>query len=83
MTDSSAVQIDRHPVLDVRNLRVEFPGVKQPVVEGISFTLERGQTLGIVGESGSGKSITSLAVMGLLPNPGKATQGEVWIHLLH
>jgi peptide/nickel transport system ATP-binding protein len=69
---------DRHAVLDVRNLRVEFPGVKQPVVDGVSFTLRRGQTLGIVGESGSGKSITSLAVMGLLPNPGKVTQGEVW-----
>jgi peptide/nickel transport system ATP-binding protein len=69
---------DRHAVLDVRNLRVEFPGVKQPVVDGVSFTLQRGQTLGIVGESGSGKSITSLAVMGLLPNPGKVTQGEVW-----
>jgi peptide/nickel transport system ATP-binding protein len=69
---------DRHAVLDVRNLRVEFPGLKQPVVDGISFTLQRGQTLGIVGESGSGKSITSLAVMGLLPNPGKITQGEVW-----
>jgi peptide/nickel transport system ATP-binding protein len=68
----------RDPVLDVRNLRVEFPSVKQPVVDGISFTLQPGQTLGIVGESGSGKSITSLAVMGLLPNPGKVTQGEVW-----
>jgi peptide/nickel transport system ATP-binding protein len=86
MTDSYAVptvgeacaQRNRHPVLDVRNLRVEFPGGKQPVVEGVSFTLERGQTLGIVGESGSGKSITSLAVMGLLPNPGKVTKGEVW-----
>jgi peptide/nickel transport system ATP-binding protein len=77
MTDSAALT-DRHAVLDVRNLRVEFPGVKQPVVEGISFRLERGQTLGIVGESGSGKSITSLAVMGLLPNPGQVTQGEVW-----
>ena len=69
---------NRDPVLDVRNLRVEFPSVKQPVVDGISFTLQPGQTLGIVGESGSGKSITSLAVMGLLPNPGRATQGEVW-----
>ncbi len=69
---------DRTAVLDVRNLQVEFPGIKQPVVEGVSFTLQRGQTLGIVGESGSGKSITSLAVMGLLPNPGKVTQGEVW-----
>jgi peptide/nickel transport system ATP-binding protein len=68
----------RDPVLDVRNLRVEFPGVQQPVVDDISFALQPGQTLGIVGESGSGKSITSLAVMGLLPNPGKVTQGEVW-----
>lgn len=77
MTDSSA-SIDRHPVLDVRSLRVEFPGVRQPVAQEISFKLQRGQTLGIVGESGSGKSITSLAVMGLLPNPGQVTQGEVW-----
>jgi peptide/nickel transport system ATP-binding protein len=68
----------RGPVLDVRNLRVEFPSVKQPVVDQLSFVLQPGQTLGIVGESGSGKSITSLAVMGLLPNPGKVTQGEVW-----
>jgi peptide/nickel transport system ATP-binding protein len=68
----------RDPVLDVRNLRVEFPSVQQPVVDELSFVLQPGQTLGIVGESGSGKSITSLAVMGLLPNPGKVTQGEVW-----
>jgi peptide/nickel transport system ATP-binding protein len=72
--------IDRSPILDVRNLRVAFAGVQQPVVEGISFTLQPGQTLGIVGESGSGKSITSLAVMGLLPNPGKIDRGEVWFH---
>jgi peptide/nickel transport system ATP-binding protein len=87
MTDSHSAKADtsrterlhqRDPVLDVRNLWVEFPGVKQPVVEEISFTLQPGQTLGIVGESGSGKSITSLAVMGLLPNPGRVTQGEVW-----
>jgi peptide/nickel transport system ATP-binding protein len=70
--------ISRDPVLDVRNLRVEFPSVRQPVVDELSFVLQPGQTLGIVGESGSGKSITSLAVMGLLPNPGKVTQGEVW-----
>jgi peptide/nickel transport system ATP-binding protein len=69
---------DNYPVLDVRNLRVEFPGLQQPVVDSISFQIQRGQTLGIVGESGSGKSITSLTVMGLLPNPGKVTGGEIW-----
>jgi peptide/nickel transport system ATP-binding protein len=81
MTDAyspAEIPPQRHPVLDVRNLQVEFPSVKQPVVDGISFALQRGQTLGIVGESGSGKSMTSLAVMGLLPNPGRVTQGEVW-----
>ncbi|WP_309739476.1 ABC transporter ATP-binding protein [Chamaesiphon sp. OTE_20_metabat_361] len=69
---------DRSPVLDVRNLRVKFAGAQLPVVEDIYFTLQPGQTLGIVGESGSGKSITSLAVMGLLPNPGRVECGEVW-----
>jgi peptide/nickel transport system ATP-binding protein len=69
---------DRSPVLDVRNLRVQFLGVKQPAIDGISFALQPGQTVGIVGESGSGKSVTSLAVMGLLPSAGRVTQGEVW-----
>jgi peptide/nickel transport system ATP-binding protein len=87
MTDAPSAQADdslnedlrqRDPVLDVRNLWVEFPSLDRPVAEGISFTLQPGQTLGIVGESGSGKSITSLAVMGLLPNPGRVIQGEVW-----
>jgi peptide/nickel transport system ATP-binding protein len=70
---------ERSPILDVRNLQVAF-GAQPPVVEGVDFTLQPGQTLGIVGESGSGKSITSLAVMGLLPNPGKVERGEVWFH---
>ncbi len=81
MNDSPTERLHQlDPVLDVRNLRVEFPGVALPVVDSISFSLQPGQTLGIVGESGSGKSITSLAVMGLLPNPGKVTQGEVWFN---
>jgi len=46
--------------------------------DNISFQLHQGQTLGIVGESGSGKSVTSLAVMGLVPTPGAFFGGEIW-----
>ncbi|MFB8792109.1 MAG: ABC transporter ATP-binding protein [Potamolinea sp.] len=71
-------------VLDVRNLQVEFPTDEKRVlaVKGIDFKLNRGQTLGIVGESGSGKSVTSLAVMGLVPSPGKIINGEIYFHSL-
>ncbi|MBK4730970.1 ABC transporter ATP-binding protein [Oxynema sp. CENA135] len=67
-------------VLDVRNLQVQFETDEKLVtaVNGISFEVRRGQTLGIVGESGSGKSVTSLAVMGLVPNPGQVADGEIW-----
>ena len=67
-------------VLDVRHLQVQFLTEEQPViaVDGISFQLKKGEKLGIVGESGSGKSVTSLAIMGLIPTPGKITAGEVW-----
>ena len=67
-------------VLDVRNLQVEFFTDDNVIkaVDGISFTLHQGQTLGIVGESGSGKSVTSLAVMRLVPTPGVISGGEIW-----
>ena len=67
--------------LDVRDLKVHFPtddGVVRSV-DGLSFTLERGRTLGIVGESGSGKSVTSLAVMGLHGRGGAQVSGEIWL----
>ncbi len=70
-------------ILDVRNLRVQFQADERLIqaVDGISFEVKRGQTLGIVGESGSGKSVTSLAVMGLVPSPpGRVTEGEIVFH---
>ena len=54
------------PLLAVENLRVTAPG-GQTILHDVSFTLERGETLGMAGESGSGKTMTALALMGLLP----------------
>lgn len=67
-------------VLNVRNLQVQFFTEDNSIlaVDGIDFKIDRGQTLGIVGESGSGKSVTSLAILGLIPYPGKITEGEIW-----
>jgi peptide/nickel transport system ATP-binding protein len=64
------------PLLAVENLRVAFAGDdgrETLAVDGVDFALERGRTLGLVGESGSGKSVTSLAVMGLLPKNARVT----------
>src|SRR5881275_1598473 len=68
------------PLLEVEDLRVVFPGSDRRrtlAVDGVSFSVERGKTLGIVGESGSGKSVTSLAIMGLLPKGGAEVSGRV------
>ncbi|MBX3529602.1 MAG: ABC transporter ATP-binding protein [Rhizobiaceae bacterium] len=59
------------PLLEVENLKVAFG--KTTIVNGVSFTLAPGETLGIVGESGSGKSMTALALMRLLPANGRLT----------
>jgi peptide/nickel transport system ATP-binding protein len=66
-------------LLDVRGLTVRFPttdGVVQAVSD-VSFTLRRGETLGIVGESGSGKSVSNLAIMGLLNRARANVSGEI------
>ncbi|HEV8429684.1 MAG TPA: ABC transporter ATP-binding protein [Pyrinomonadaceae bacterium] len=67
-------------LLEVKNLRTYFEtddGIVK-AVDGISFQLKRGETLGIVGESGSGKSVTNLSIIRLIPEPpGKIVSGEV------
>ncbi len=70
-------------LLEVKNLVVGFRSDEGMVeaIKSISFTLYRGETIGIVGESGSGKSVTSLAIMRLIPYPpGKIISGEILYH---
>lgn len=62
-------------VLEVRGLRVAFGSTE--VLRGVDLEVEAGRTLGIVGESGCGKSMTGLAIMGLLPYPGRVAAGEI------
>ena len=69
----------QEPLLSVRDLRVTFirQGEKPfTAVDGVSFDVHPGQTVGLVGESGCGKSVTSLAIMGLLPKRGNVVEGE-------
>src|SRR4051795_4479742 len=67
------------PLLEVENLQVHFETEDGLVkaVDGISYTVDRGQTLGIVGESGSGKSVSSLTVMGLTRSRNARISGTV------
>jgi peptide/nickel transport system ATP-binding protein len=68
------------PILEVRNLTVSVPlrdGSRADVVRDVSFNINTGGTLGLVGESGSGKTMTSLAIMGLLPPAVRVEAGEI------
>ena len=70
-------------LLEVKNLVTEFKSDNEFVkaVNDVSFTLHKGETIGIVGESGSGKSVTSLSIMQLIPNPpGFVSGGEILYH---
>jgi oligopeptide transport system ATP-binding protein len=88
MTEILSVEVPRGAppgrdiLLDVRNLKTHFRVLDGmvPAVDGISFSLKRGQTLGIVGESGSGKSVTALTIMRLLDIPPAEidSASEVW-----
>ena len=62
------------PILEVKNLSISF---EKKVVDGVSFQVYPGQTTAIVGESGSGKTISSMALMGLLPDSATVESGEL------
>ncbi|MEN8651334.1 dipeptide/oligopeptide/nickel ABC transporter permease/ATP-binding protein [Streptomyces sp. 21So2-11] len=76
-TSTTNVPADPAPkaLLSVRNLSIEIAGT--PVVQGVSFDVRAGETLGVVGESGCGKSVTSLGILGLVPGGGRITGGRV------
>ncbi len=72
-------------LLEVKDVKVQFEvrGGTVSAVDGISYNVKRGQTLGVIGESGSGKSVTARAIMGMVPKPGRVAQGEILFHMRH
>src|SRR6266513_670509 len=79
LTEQTSQAAASVPLLDVRDLHVRFETSRGTVnaVEGISYTVNRGEIVAIVGESGCGKSVSSLAIMRLLAKTGRVTQGAI------
>ena len=78
----SATAVKSDVLLDVRDLRVVYreEGRFIPIVDGVSFSLRRGEALGLAGESGCGKTTTALALLGLLPSGLGRTRGEITLN---
>ena len=73
-----------HTLVEVKNLQTHFfldEGVVR-AVDGVDFTIRRGETLGVVGESGSGKSVTARSILRIVPKPGRIVGGEILFHRL-
>jgi oligopeptide/dipeptide ABC transporter ATP-binding protein len=69
------------PLLEIKNLQTQFATANGVIraVDDVSFSLSRGETLGLIGESGCGKSITALSILRLIRPPGKITAGQIWL----
>ncbi|KON29386.1 hypothetical protein AC482_06685, partial [miscellaneous Crenarchaeota group-15 archaeon DG-45] len=67
------------PILEVRDLTTHYFTMQGPVeaVDGVGFTVDRRQTLGLAGESGCGKTTAALSIMGLLPSNGRVVRGQI------
>jgi peptide/nickel transport system ATP-binding protein len=78
----STTAVTSNVLLDVRDLRVVYreQGSFVPIVDGVSFSLRRGEALGLAGESGCGKTTTALALLGLLPSGLGRTRGEITLN---
>jgi peptide/nickel transport system ATP-binding protein len=75
--------IPQDMLLEVKDLQVHFDvrdGIIQ-AVDGVNYSIRRGQTLGVIGESGCGKSVTARAIMGMISKPGKIVGGEILFHM--
>ena len=80
VANAPSAAADDKTLLRVENLAVDFATEHGwvNIIDAVSFSLKRGDTLGLVGESGSGKSVTSLAIMGLIPTPpGRIRSGSI------
>ena len=80
-TREAAGETEPSAMLDIRDLRIHFPTDDGLVkaVDGVSFALDRGRTLGVVGESGSGKSVTSLGILGLYNTGNSRMSGQIYL----
>jgi oligopeptide/dipeptide ABC transporter ATP-binding protein len=78
-SDGAALPVTESPVLDVIDLRTYFDTEdgELPAVDGVTFSIRRGQTLALVGESGCGKSVTSLSLLRLIQRPGRIAGGKI------
>jgi oligopeptide/dipeptide ABC transporter ATP-binding protein len=78
-SSDTPAQSGNQPLLALEGLTVEFPSAGGPLraVDDVTFHVDRGETLGLVGESGSGKSMSALAVIGLVPPPGRIVEGSI------
>ncbi len=79
LASSAAARDPRQTLIEVRDLKVEFNirGGVVKAVDGLTFDIKRGQTVGIIGESGCGKSVTARAILRMIPKPGKITGGQI------